>query len=110
LTLTPEPGRRDQKLGPELGRFCCRRRVNKSSTTPQSMRKRRRELMTRPTVRPALSGFVDVDAARALRLVLEILVLLLVDAPVDVDCDPPPGVGHGATPKLSICMSCLRFT
>ena len=72
------------------------------------MRKRRRELMTRPAMRPALSGFVDVDAARA--LVLEILALLLADALVAVDCDPPPDVRHGVTPKLSICMDCPKFT
>jgi hypothetical protein len=72
------------------------------------MRKRRRELMTRPARRPALSGFVDVDAARA--LVLEILALLLADALVAVDCDPPPDVRHGVTPKLSICMDFPKFT
>jgi hypothetical protein len=65
------------------------------------MRKRRRELMTRPAMRPALSGFVDVDAARA--LMLEILALLLGD----VDCDPPPDVRHGATPKELMCMDCF---
>lgn len=72
------------------------------------MRKRRRELMTRPAVRPALSGFVDVDAARA--LVFEMVALLLVDAIVAVDCDPPPDVEHGMTPKWLICMECPGFT
>jgi hypothetical protein len=98
LTLTLEPGRQDQELGPELGRFCCRRCMDKkSSTTPQSVGKGRRELMATLAVRPVPTRFVDVDAVRA--PVLEILALLLVDALVAVGCDLPPGVTHSATPK-----------
>jgi hypothetical protein len=53
--------------------------MKRSSATPQSMRTRRNELRTRPTMRPALSDFGDdADAERGLVLGFETAALLLL--------------------------------
>jgi hypothetical protein len=87
------PCRRDQEPGPEPERCCRRRHRTKSSTMPQSMRRRRSELKTRPTMRPVLSEFREVDAMGAL---VGVPTLLLLGVPtVDGSCDLSVDVEHG---------------
>jgi len=92
LCLARKPGRRDQEPGPEPERWCRRRHRMKSSTMPLSIRRRRSELRTRPTMRPALSEFRDVDAVGVL---VGVSTLLLGMLTVDVACGSTPDVGHG---------------
>lgn len=63
--------------------------------------------MTRPTMRPALSGFGDdTDAERGLVLVFDIPALLAAGELAVVGCDSFPEVGHGAKSKWSMRMRC----
>jgi hypothetical protein len=71
----------------------------KSSTMPQTIPRRRSELRTRPTMRPALSEFCDVDAVGVL---VGISTLLLGMPTVDAGCDSSADVGHGADKNLAI--------
>jgi hypothetical protein len=74
--------------------------MKRSSATPQSMRRRRNELRTRPTTRPALSGFGDdADAERGLVLVFGAPALLAAGELAVVDCGSSPDDRHGAKPK-----------